>query len=87
METNVDALRAGLDTYRKSLERQRGALLGEFKDIQQSFQGLFSVYGGRMAEDLQRNWAQTAQWFEEYLKKTAVLDRFLEERTAELRNL
>jgi hypothetical protein len=87
MALNVDKLREGLVHYRTTLERQRKTLRSEYEQVQRLFHGLFQVYGGRMSEEFQRRWLVTAQWFEEYLAKTAQLERFLKERTEQLRQL
>ncbi|RBP44257.1 hypothetical protein DES53_10476 [Roseimicrobium gellanilyticum] len=87
MALDVDKLREGLDHYRTTLGHQRNDLHTEVQEINRSFHALFGAYGGRMAEDLQRHWSDTARWFEEYLDKSTHLDHFLQERIEELRHL
>lgn len=87
MALNIDTLRVGLEDYRKALEIQRNALQSEYQELQRHFSALFAVYGGRMAEEFQDRWSKTASWFEDYLNKAAVLDRFLADRIEELRNI
>ena len=87
MEINVDKLRIGLENYRRTLELQREVLKSEYVDLQRQFNALFEVYGGSMAEEFHQNWTKTADWFEDYLDKVAVLDKFLAERIEHLRNI
>jgi hypothetical protein len=87
MALNVDQLKEGLTDYRQSLATQRGQLTEQFQDVNGYFNALFSVYGGRMAEELEREWRSTAQWFEHYLSSTEKLDHFLDERITELNKL
>ena len=87
MATDVDRLRIGLEDYRRTLEIQRETLRSEYVDLQRQFNALFEVYGGGMAEEFRERWAKTAGWFEDYLNKVAVLDKFLTERIEQLGNV
>ena len=87
MYLNVDKLRMGLEEYRRTLEVQRTALQSDYQELQRHFNGLFSVYGGNMAEEFHQRWGKTAHWFEEYLNKAACLDQFLAERIEQLRQM
>ena len=87
MALDVDLLRSGLDDYRRQLARHREQLRQQYADIHRTFESLFAVYGGRMAEELHHHWARTAEWFETYIERTDKLDRFLELRISELKHL
>lgn len=87
MALDVDRLQTGLVAYRESLENQRRALEDEFREMENLFNSLFSVYGGSSAQEFQRDWARTAEWFEKYIQSSAMLSRHLEERTEHLRHL
>jgi hypothetical protein len=87
MELNVDKLRSGLEEYHATVLRQRKQLESEYAELHRQFNGLFEVYGGNMATEFRQRWAGTAQWFEDYLNKTAELDRFLSERIEQLRHI
>ena len=87
MALDVDKLRTGLEEYRRTLEVQRNALQSEYQELQRHFNALFAVYGGNMAEEFHQHWSKTASWFEEYLNKVVVLDRFLAERIEQLRHM
>jgi hypothetical protein len=87
MALDVDLLRSGLDDYRRQLARQREQLRLQHAEINRTFESLFAVYGGRMSEELHHHWARTSEWFETYIDRTGKLDRFLESRITELKNL
>jgi len=87
MALDVDKLRMGLEEYRRTLEVQRNALQSEYQELQRHFNALFAVYGGNMAEEFRQRWGKTANWFEDYLNKAAVLDQFLAERIEQLRQM
>ncbi len=87
MALDVDRLQVGLANYRQCLERQRAQLENEFREMENLFHALFSVYGGNSAEEFQRDWARTSEWFQKYIASTAALSRHLEERTENLRHL
>ncbi len=87
MALDVDQLRRGLEDYRSTLERQRKDLQSKYQELQRNFNALFNVYGGNAAEEFRQRWARTANWFEEYLNKSAALDQFLTERIEQLRKL
>lgn len=87
MALDVDKLREGLNDYRSELERQREQLSAQHAHIQRCFDALFTIYGGRMSEELQHNWSRTSQWFEAYVERTHRLDRFMVERAENLKEL
>lgn len=87
MALDLDRLRAGLDQYRQTLERQREQLRVDYSEVQQLFDALWSEYAGNLAEELQLRWQHTAEWLEHYLNKTQELDQFLGERLEYLRKL
>jgi hypothetical protein len=87
MALDVDKLHSGLVAYHHSLETQRQVLGDDFREIEGLFAALFHAYDGRMAKELESNWGRTADWFEDYLRKSQSLASHLEERTENLRHL
>lgn len=87
MALDVDKLRNGLEEYHATVLRHRKQLESEYAELHRHFNGLFEVYGGNMANEFRHRWATTAQWFEDYLNKTADLDRFLSERIEQLHHI
>ena len=87
MALDPERLRQGLEDYRKSLSQQRDRLAGNFSELQGAFDALWQEYSGNMAEEFRNRWGQTAEWFEHYMDTVNRLERFLGERSDELRHL
>ncbi|MBX3255546.1 MAG: hypothetical protein KF862_15530 [Chitinophagaceae bacterium] len=82
MGTNIDLLRNGLNDYIGSLTMHNQMLNEDFKNLSEIFTSVNQAYEGHAAEAFKNSWLATAQWFQEYIRETTLLIRFLQERVA-----
>ena len=87
MAINVDHLQAGLVDYLEGLEKHSTSLRQDYEELAPLWAALGAAYGGSEAEDMLADWRRTSEWFEEYIRNTAVLCEHLESRIKHLNTL
>ena len=84
---DVDQLRVGLSAYQQSLEAQALQLRVEWHELEVAWRALNSSYGGTSAEEFQRAWSQTADWFLYYIDCSHAMANELRSRVDQLAHL
>jgi hypothetical protein len=84
---DVDRLRSELKEYNRTLDTHHSRLRHDYAEVERLFGGLFAVYGGQRAQELEGQWRQTAEWFVDYLNAISRLRGHLEERITSLDHL
>jgi len=81
---NIDQLRVKLDAYHSSLSQLSIRLRREFEDLDQTWHSLNACYDGLSAEEFQKAWSDTSDWFAHYIEQTAILANELQSRIEKL---
>jgi hypothetical protein len=82
---DMRALAAGLEEYRRTVERHVALLQHDFDEVSRYWLLLNECYAGSAADEFRPIWEKTSQRFQEYVARTAVIVRVLGERIASLR--
>ncbi len=85
MAVNVEHLIVGLEEYNGSLNSHLSNLVSDFNSLKEFYHRLASEYEGEAANAFKAAWGITSEWFEEYLRDSQDLSKFLEERIESLK--
>lgn len=79
------ALIAGLSEYAAALERQVEATRSRFNEVERVWRLLSECYAGTAADEFRPGWEATEARFREYVERTTLLRRVLQDRLDDLR--
>ena len=85
--TDATALLAGLEQYRRSLDRHLADLKSKHQEVENSWHRFSEVYEGDAADQFRANWLRTEANFHEYIEQTQKISKMLDERIEYLRRL
>ncbi len=80
-------LLAGLEEYRRVLERHLSQLTAEYQLLESNWRQFNAVSEGDYADQFRGGWMRTSQRFQEYIEQTQQINIVLNERIEHLRQL
>ncbi|WP_030008271.1 hypothetical protein [Picosynechococcus sp. NKBG042902] len=85
--TDTRRLLAGLEAYRKSLERHIAQLTTEYTQLEKRWRAFNAVSEGDYAKQFRAGWLQTDARFKAYINQSQKIKVLLNERIAALQEL
>jgi len=80
-------LLAGLEEYRRVLEKHLSQLTAEYQQLDNSWQKFSAVSEGDYADQFRGGWLRTTQRFQEYIQQTQRIITVLDERIEQLQRV
>ncbi|EDX77422.1 hypothetical protein MC7420_559 [Coleofasciculus chthonoplastes PCC 7420] len=87
MATDTRILLAGLQDYRKSLEKHLTQLRSEYQQLENKWRAFNAVAEGDYADQFRGGWLRTEAQFKDYINQSEKIKVLLEERISGLIDL